>query len=52
MGLVKGKMPKAITERIGRHVVKIRRILRIPSKKKRPCDHWIVKSVTKRDMNR
>jgi IS30 family transposase len=50
--MAKGKTPKAIAEQINRHVVTVKRFLQNPSKRKSRKDRGVLKSVSKRDMNR
>jgi transposase len=50
--IAKGKTPKAIAEKIGRHVITVERFLKNPCKRKPRRDRGVVKSVSKRDMNR
>ena len=50
--IAKGKTPKAIAEKISRHVVTVKRFLQNPSKRKSQTDCGVLKSVSKRDMNR
>jgi transposase len=50
--MAKGKTPKAIAEQINRHVVTVKIFLQNPSKRKSRKDRGVLKSVSKRDMNR